>query len=80
MAWIAWASCLLGVDMVIGEEIDDGCEDGVERLENCGEVERRRKILNTSDLGRARNPVLSLSQGKSVKGNPKSDLLTQAVG
>ena len=65
--------------MVIGDEIDEGCEDGEERLENCGEVERRRKILNTSDLGRAHDPVLSLSQGKPVKKNPKNDLLTQAV-
>ena len=79
MAWMAWASCSLGVDIVIGEEIDDGCDDGVERSENCGEVERSRKILNTSDLGQAHNPVLSLSRGKSVKRDPKSDLLTQAV-
>ena len=66
--------------MVIGEEIDVGLEDGVDTSENCGEVERRWKILNNSDLGQAHDPVLSLSQGKSVKENPKSDLLTQAVG
>ena len=65
--------------MIMGEEIDDGCEDGVERLENCGEVEQRWKILNNSDLGQAHNPVLFLSQGKSVKENPKSGLLNQAV-
>ena len=65
--------------MMIGEEMDDGCEDGVERSENCRDVEWRQKILNTSDLGWAHNPVLSLSQGKSVKENPKNNLLNQAV-
>ena len=60
MAWIAWASCSSGVDIVIGEDIEVGLDDGVERSENCGDVERRRKILNTSDLGRTHNPVLSL--------------------
>ena len=77
---MAWASCSSGVDMVIGEDIDEGLEDGVERSENCGDVERRRKILNNSDLGQAHDPVLSLSQGKSEKENPKSGLLNQAVG
>ena len=66
--------------MVMGEDIDVGLEDGVETSENCGEVERNRKILNTSDLGRAHDPVLSLSRGKSVKKSPKSGLLNQAVG
>ena len=65
--------------MVIGEDMEDGLDDGVERSENCGEVERRWKILNNSDLGRAHNPVLSLSRGKSVKKSPKNNLLTQAV-
>ena len=63
----------------MGKEMDDSCEDGVERLENCGEVERRQKILNNSDLEQIHNPVLSLSQGESVKENPKSNLLNQAV-
>ena len=80
MAWMAWASCSSGVDMVIGEEIDVGSEEGVETSENCGEVERRRKILNNSDLGRAHDPVLSLSRGESVKEDPKNDLLSRAVG
>ena len=66
--------------MIMGEEMDVSCEDSVERSENCGDAERRQKILNTSDLGQAHDPVLSLSRGKSVKENPKSDLLTQAVG
>ena len=47
--------------MVMGEDIEEGLDDGVERSENCGEVERSRKILNTSDLGWAHDPVLSLS-------------------
>ena len=47
--------------MVIGEEIDVGLEEGVETSENCGEMERNRKILNNSDWGRAHDPVLSLS-------------------
>ena len=47
--------------MVIGDEIDEDCEDGVERLENCGDVEHRRKILNNSDLEWAHDPVQSLS-------------------
>ena len=80
MAWMAWASCSSGVDIVIGEDIEVVLEEGVEMSENCGDVERRRKILNNSSWGRAHDPVLSLSQGKSVKENPKSDLLTQAVG
>ena len=66
--------------MVIGEEIDVGSEDGVETSENCGDVERSQKILNNSDLGQAHDPVQSLSQGESVKKNPKSGLLNQAVG
>ena len=66
--------------MIMGEEIEDGLDDGVERSENCGEVEQRQKILNTSDLGRAHDPVLSLSRSKPVKKSPKSSLLTQAVG
>ena len=66
--------------MVIGEETEDGSDDGVERSENCGEVERSRKILNNSSLGRAHDPVLSLSFGESVKKSPKNDLLIRAVG
>ena len=66
--------------MVIGDGVERLLEEGVEISENCGEVERRQKILNNSDLGQAHDPVLSLSQGKSVKENPKSDLLIQAVG
>ena len=62
--------------MVIGEDIDVGSDDGVEMLENCGKVERNRKILNNSNLGRAHDPVLSLSRGKSEKENPKSNLLS----
>ena len=76
MAWIAWASCSSGVDIVIGEDMVVALEDGVEISENCGEVERRRKILNNSDLGRAHDPVLSLSRGESVKEDPKNDLLS----
>ena len=53
--------------MVIGEEIEDGLDDGVDRSENCGEVERSRKILNNSSWGRAHDPVLSLSRSESVK-------------
>ena len=67
MAWMAWASCLLGVDIVMGEDMEVVLEEDVEILENCSEVERKQKILNTSDLGRVHNPVLSLSQSKSVK-------------
>ena len=67
MAWIAWASCSSGVDIVMGEDIEVGSDDGVETSENCGDVERNRKILNNSDLGRAHDPVLSLSRGESVK-------------
>ena len=63
---------------MIGEEIDVGLEDGMDISENGGEVEQ--KILNTSDLGRVHDPVQSLSQSKSVKKNPKNDLLIQAVG
>ena len=66
--------------MVIGEDIDEGLDDSVKRSENCGEVERRWKILNTSDLGRAHDPVLSLSRGESVKESPKDNLLSRAVG
>ena len=66
--------------MVMGEDIDVGLDDGVEMSENCGDVECNRKILNTSDLGWAHNPVLSLSRSKSVKKNPKNGLLNQAVG
>ena len=77
---MAWVSCLLGVDMMIGDGVDEGWEDGVEISENCGEVEHRWKILNSSSLGQVHDPVLSLRQGKSVKENPKNDLLTQAVG
>ena len=66
--------------MVIGEDMEVSLEEGVEMSENCGDVERRRKILNTSDLGQVRDPVLSLSRSKSVKENPKSGLLNQAVG
>ena len=80
MAWIAWASCLSGVDMVIGDDMVVALEEGVEISENCGEVGRRRKILNNSSWGRAHDPVLSLSQSESVKKNPKSGLLNQAVG
>ena len=80
IAWMAWASCSSGVDIVIGEDIDVGLEDGVETSENCGDVERNRKILNNSDLGRVHDPVLSLSRSKSVKKSPKNGLLTQAVG
>ena len=65
--------------MVIGEDIDEGLDDGVERSENGGEVEQRRKFLNTSDLRWAHDPVLSLSRGKSEKESPKSGLLNQAV-
>ena len=65
---------------MIGEEIDVGSDDGVDRSENCGEVERRWKILNNSSWGWAHNPVQSLSRGESVKKSPKNDLLTQAVG
>ena len=68
------------MDIVIGEDMVVSLEEGVEMSENCGEVERRRKILNNSDLGRAHDPVLSLSQGESVKEDPKNGLLTQAVG
>ena len=80
MAWIACASCSSGVDIVIGEEIDVGSEDGVETSENCGEVERRRKILNNSSWGRVHDPVLSLSFSKPEKESPKNDLLSRAVG
>ena len=47
--------------MVIGEDIDVGSDDGVDKSENCGEVERSRKILNNSSWGRAHDPVQSLS-------------------
>ena len=80
MAWMAWASCSSGVDIVIGEEIEDGLDDGVDRSENCGEVERSRKILNNSSWGRAHDPVQSLSFKKPVKKSPKNDLLIRAVG
>ena len=66
--------------MVIGEEIEVGSEEGVETSENCGDVERNRKILNNSSWGRAHDPVLSLSRGESVKEDPKNDLLSRAVG
>ena len=66
--------------MMMGEDIDDGCDDGVERSENCGEVEHRWKIPNTSSLEQVHDPVLSLSQGESIKEDPKNNLLTQAVG
>ena len=66
--------------MVIGEEMDVGSDDGVERSENCGDVEWRRKILNNSSWGRAHDPVQSLSFGKSEKESPKNDLLSRAVG
>ena len=65
--------------MVIGEEIDVGSDDGVDKSENCGEVERSRKILNNSSLGQAHDPVQSLSRSKSVKKDPKNDLLSRAV-
>ena len=65
--------------MVMGDDMEVSLEEGVEMSENCGKVERRQKILNNSDLGRAHDPVLSLSRGKSVKKSPKSDLLIQAV-
>ena len=72
IAWIVWMSCLSDVDIVIG--------DSVEMLsENCSEMEHRWKMLNTSSLGQVHDPVLSLSQGKSVKENPKNDLLSQVV-
>ena len=61
MAWIAWASCSSGVDIVIGEDIEVGSEEGVETSENCGDVEHNRKILNNSSWGRAHDPVQSLS-------------------
>ena len=47
--------------MVMGEEMDDGLDDGVERSENCRDVEHNQKILNNSDLGQAHDPVQSLS-------------------
>ena len=64
---MAWASCSLGEHIVMGEDMVVALEEGVETSENCGEVERSRKILNTSDLERAHDPVLFLSRGKSVK-------------
>ena len=53
--------------MGIGDGIETGLNEGVEMLENCGEVEWRRKILNNSSWGRAHDPVLSLGRGESVK-------------
>ena len=67
MAWIAWASCSSDVDMVMGDGVEVGLDDGVEMSENCGDVERNWKILNNSSWGRAHNPVQSLSLKKSVK-------------
>ena len=66
--------------MVMGEDMEVSLEEGVEMSENCGDVERRRKILNNSSWGRAHDPVQSLSFGKSEKESPKSDLLIRAVG
>ena len=66
--------------MVMGEDMEVSLEEGVEMSENCGDVERRRKILNNSSWGRAHDPVLSLSFGKPKKESPKSGLLNQAVG
>ena len=47
--------------MVIGEDIEVSLEEGVEISENCGDVERNRKILNNSSWGQAHDPVQSLS-------------------
>ena len=61
MAWIAWASCSSGVDMVIGDGVDVELDEGVEISENCRDVEHNRKILNNSSWGQAHDPVQSLS-------------------
>ena len=53
--------------MVIGDGVDVGLDEGVEISENCGDVERNRKILNNSSWGWAHDPVLSLSRSESVK-------------
>ena len=66
--------------MVIGEDMEVALDEGVDTSENCGEVGRRRKILNNSSWGRVHDPVLSLSFGKPKKESPKSGLLNQAVG
>ena len=79
IAWMAWASCSSGVDIVIGDGVNVGLDEGMEILENCGDVEHSQKMLNNSSWGQVHDPVLSLSQGESVKENPKSDLLNQAV-
>ena len=58
---MAWVSCLSGVDIVMGEDMEVALEEGVEMSENCGEVGHNRKILNNSSWGRAHDPVQSLS-------------------
>ena len=55
-------------------------EDSVDMLENCREVECKWKILNNSSWEWVHGPVLFLSRDKSVKEDPKNDLLSQAVG